>query len=473
MPSLPVVEVPRNPTLILQRLILAYARSMFQLLSKLKANSPTPSVPDENTKSERNRSSSQRSASKSLRKGKGRSTFPRRPGYTSKTSQLRMKGSEHTESDVHPLNLPPDERERHRPAFANMAGNFESMEGDQSIREKPPPLSFTHALGSFAKNASPPHPDSSNGLVGPMPPPHKSPPQSPLNQPACTDAEAYKAAGNKFFKAGDFKKAVAEYGRAVDADATNPTYLSNRSAAYMSMNLYEKALEDVKQADNLGPGNSKVLFRLARIYTALGRPLEALAVYALIQPPVAAKDRLPAVSMHNHIEQAEVGLREGTSGSMIIHALDQAEKGLGAKVEKPRKWRLMRGEAYLRMGNVNAFGDAQNVAMSLLRSNSHDPDALVLRGRILYAQGENEKAIQHFRQALSCDPDFKAAVRYLRTVQKLDKTKEEGNTAFRAGRYTEAVRLYGAALEVDPANKGTNSKILQNRALALMKVCCF
>jgi DnaJ family protein C protein 7 len=108
--------------------------------------------------------------------------------------------------------------------------------------------------------------------------------------------------------------------------------------------------------------------------------------------------------------------------------------------------------------------------MSLLRRNNNDPEALVLRGRALYGQGDNEKALQHFRQALNCDPDFKDAVKCLRMVQKLDRMKEEGNAAFKAGKYGRAVELYGEALEVDPLNKGTNSKILQNRAMASIKV---
>ena len=55
-------------------------------------------------------------------------------------------------------------------------------------------------------------------------------------------------------------------------------------------------------------------------------------------------------------------------------------------------------------------------------------------------------------------------------VQKLDRLKEEGNTAFKAGKYRQAADVYGQALEVDPSNKGTNSKILQNRAMASIKV---
>ena len=250
------------------------------------------------------------------------------------------------------------------------------------------------------------------------------------------------------------------------------TYLSNRAAAYMSANRFEEALEDSKTADEIEPQNPKVLHRLARIYTSLGRPSEAIDVLDRIASfqTVTQQDRSPAQSMQTDIRRAEDAVREGTTGSMAIHALNQAERGLGIGVEKPRKWQLLRAEAYLKMGNPNALGEAQNVAMSLLRKNNQDPEALVLRGRALYSQGENEKALQHFRQALSCDPDFKDGVKYLRMVQKLDRMKEEGNTAFKGARFKQAVGLYSQALEIDPNNKGTNSKILQNRAMASIKV---
>jgi len=177
-----------------------------------------------------------------------------------------------------------------------------------------------------------------------------------------------------------------------------------------------------------------------------------------------------AKAMLQYVLQAEAAIAEGTAGSMALHALEQADKGLGAGVDRPRQWKLLRGEAYLKMGNVNALGDAQHVAMSLLRDNNQDPEALVLRGRVLYAQGENEKAIQHFRQALNCDPDFKDAVKYLKLVRKLDQMKEEGNSCFKTGKYREAAEIYTSALDVDPMNRGINSKILQNRAMCSMKV---
>ena len=178
----------------------------------------------------------------------------------------------------------------------------------------------------------------------------------------------------------------------------------------------------------------------------------------------------PAKEMQHHIRAAKDALDSGTAGSMVLHALDQAERQLGFGATKPRKWQLMRGGAYLKMGTANALGEAQNIAMSLLRNNSQDPEALVLRGRALYAQGDNDKALTHFRKALNCDPDYKDAVKWLRTVQKLDRMKEEGNTEYKAGRWQAAVDKYTAALEIDPTNKGTNSKILQNRALCRTKL---
>ncbi|PSK38154.1 DnaJ subfamily C member 7 [Elsinoe australis] len=301
----------------------------------------------------------------------------------------------------------------------------------------------------------------------PVPPPHK---ESPKDETSSADAEAFKATGNKFFKAREWQKAIDEYTKAVEANPSAATYRSNRAAAYMSAGKFPEALEDCKVADSLESNNPKTLHRLARIYTSMGQPDEALLVYDRIEPAASAKDKAPATTMKGHITQAEQLIREGTSGSMAIYALDQAVRGLGPNVFEPRKWKLLRGEAYLKMNNVNALGDAQNIAMSMLRTNSADPDALVLRGRALYGQGENEKAMQHFRQALSCDPDYKAAVKFLRMVQKLERGKEEGNKAFKAGQYAKAVELYTEALAVDPTNKGTNSKILQNRALCQSKL---
>ena len=58
--------------------------------------------------------------------------------------------------------------------------------------------------------------DNVNGDGSPVPPPHRAPPTEPQPSPKPTiDAEACKAAGNKFFKIGDYDKAIKEYSKGV------------------------------------------------------------------------------------------------------------------------------------------------------------------------------------------------------------------------------------------------------------------
>lgn len=383
--------------------------------------------------------------------------------------------SKKIEPDTHPLNLPPEQRKRYS-AMSNMSANRDSMDVDKepingaspspkpAAAQKPQPAQPAAASASSAAAAS-----HTNGVpepkeTVPVPPPHTSPAPTPADE-----AETFKAVGNRFFKDKEYHRAIAEYTKAVNLVPDSPVFLSNRAAAYILAGKHEDALEDCKRSIELDPGNPKTLLRLARIYTNLGQPEDAIATFNRIRPPPSLKDTAPAREMLQHVRSAQDALRSGAS-SMVLRALDMAERHLGIGALKPRKWQLMRGEALLKMGDVNSLGEVQNVAMSLLRGNNHDPEALVLRGRALYSQGENDKAVQHFRKAVSLDPDFKDAVKWLRVVQRLDRMKEEGNVEYKSGRWQNAVDKYTAALDVDPNNKGTNSKILQNRALAFTKL---
>lgn len=353
--------------------------------------------------------------------------------------------------------------------------SFDKMDVDREAASSPPApgpqasFSVPVTASTNGTKEKPKTPKIDTNGAGPVPPPHKSNPSSPVPT-AAEEAESYKAAGNKFFKERDYRNAIIQYTKAIELVPNSAAYLGNRAAANMSNGSYEAALEDCSRAVDLEPTEAKYLLRLARIYTSLGRPDEAITTFGRIQPPASAKDMAAAKEMQHHMSAAQDALENGTSGSMVLHALDMAERLLGPGASKPRKWQLMRGNAYLKMGGLNSLGEAQNVAMTLLRQNSQDPEALVLRGRALYSQGDNDKAVQHFRKALSCDPDFRDAVKWLRTVQKLDRMKEEGNTDYKAGRWQSAMDKYTSALAVDPTNRGTNSKLLQNRALCNLKL---
>lgn len=212
------------------------------------------------------------------------------------------------------------------------------------------------------------------------------------------------------------------------------------------------------------------MHRWAKILTNLGRPAEALDVLSRVQPPATATDRAQAEKMQRFITQAEETLAEDRGGSMAVFCLDQARQMLGTGVKEPRKWTLLTAEAQLKMNNSNSLGKAQDLAIGLLRENSQDPDAMLIRARAFYASGETEQALKLLKMCLGLDPDMKAAVKLLRIVQKLTRMKEEGNNAYKAKDYQKAIELYGQALAVDPSNKDMNAKILQNRAQTYMSL---
>ena len=55
-------------------------------------------------------------------------------------------------------------------------------------------------------------------------------------------------------------------------------------------------------------------------------------------------------------------------------------------------------------------------------------------------------------------------------AKSLESTKDEGNKAFRSGNYQQALELYSKALQIDPFNKSTNSKLYCNRATVNFKL---
>lgn len=362
-------------------------------------------------------------------------------------------------TSAQPQFLSPKHQKRARsPALhQNLSQNWNQTPSPPMSSASPPPA--TPAANGAAVNGNK---DKENV---PVPPPHKTPAPTPAEE-----AEAFKTAGNTFFKEKNFQRAIAEYTKAVNLQPMSATYLSNRAAAQMSAGNYSAALEDCKRAADLDPQNAKILLRLARIYSSLGQPEDAMLTFGRIQPPPSARDTAPAKEMLQHVKAAREALQNGTAGSMVLHALDMATRFLGPGALQPRKWQLMRGEAYLMMGGENNIGEAANTAISLLRANNKDPEAIILRGRALYAQGDNVQAERHFRRALEMDPDLREAIKWLRIVQKLDRMKEEGNSEYKAGRWQAAMAKYTDALAIDPTNRSINAKLLQNRALCRLKL---
>lgn len=132
----------------------------------------------------------------------------------------RKKSKHNPDSDTHPLNLPPEQLRQHLAHMARQEAeaNRQPMPMDRDSPEtsndltmandtSPPATPSRDAPAAFPTQTDN---ETTNGTNGhdersPTPPPHKVQPVPKV------DPEAYKAAGNKFFKAKDYEKAIAEY----------------------------------------------------------------------------------------------------------------------------------------------------------------------------------------------------------------------------------------------------------------------
>ncbi|XP_060048527.1 tetratricopeptide repeat protein 28 isoform X2 [Erinaceus europaeus] len=86
---------------------------------------------------------------------------------------------------------------------------------------------------------------------------------------------------------GDFHTAIVLYNEALAVDPQNCILYSNRSAAYMKIQQYDKALDDAIRARLLNPKWPKAYFRQGVALQYLGRHADALAAFAsgLAQDP--------------------------------------------------------------------------------------------------------------------------------------------------------------------------------------------
>lgn len=71
-------------------------------------------------------------------------------------------------------------------------------------------------------------------------------------------ATEFKDKGNDAYKAGDFEKAVEFYTLGIDQQPSNAPLFSNRSAAYLKLQDYEKARRDAEMCIELNIVWSKV-----------------------------------------------------------------------------------------------------------------------------------------------------------------------------------------------------------------------
>ncbi|XP_030913277.1 tetratricopeptide repeat protein 28 isoform X2 [Geospiza fortis] len=194
---------------------------------------------------------------------------------------------------------------------------------------------------------------------------------------------------------GDFHTAIVLYNEALGVDPQNCILYSNRSAAYMKIHQYDKALDDAIKARLLNPKWPKAYFRQGVALQYLGRHADALAAFAsgLAQDPKSL--------------QLLVGMVEAAMKSPMRESLEPTYQQLQKMKLKDRE---AASSALSSLGHVyTAIGDYPNALAShkqcvLLAKQSKDElsEARELgnMGAVYIAMGDFENAVQCHEQHL-------------------------------------------------------------------------
>ncbi|GBP11843.1 DnaJ homolog subfamily C member 7 [Eumeta japonica] len=131
------------------------------------------------------------------------------------------------------------------------------------------------------------------------------------------------------------------------------------------------------------------------------------------------------------------------------------------------KAKLTKAECLAYLGRCQ---EAQEIANDSLRFDSFDAEAIFVRGLCLYFEDKDEQAFRHFQQVLRLAPDHTKAIEIYKKAKLLKQKKEEGNEAFKMGRWQQALNLYNEALLIDKNNKTVNAKLYFNKATVCSKL---
>jgi len=142
-------------------------------------------------------------------------------------------------------------------------------------------------------------------------------------------AEAKKAEGNAFFKAGKFPEAVAKYSEALALDDTMHTVFSNRAACYEKMKDFENSANDARSCIKCDKTFIKGYFRLATALKAENKLKEAEDA---LKMGLAVESRNK--DLKQQLSEIQEMIRQEKVGAFIAKATDFNKSGSWAECLK-------------------------------------------------------------------------------------------------------------------------------------------
>ncbi|KCV68888.1 hypothetical protein H696_04305 [Fonticula alba] len=283
-------------------------------------------------------------------------------------------------------------------------------------------------------------------------------------------AEKFKNLGNVAYSNKKYTDSIDYYSQAIEKAPLSPVYFANRAAARLMLRQYRQALIDCQQSLRLDAMNPKTYNRAGKCYLALGDDAEAGRHFRKaieLDPTNAAykRDLASVASMTTSRDTAKSLYDRGEFGpalNAIETAVNLAPEGTAI--------RMLWIDIHIAL---RKFNEAQTLVTNMIREDPGNPDLYFKKGLLTAHEGDADKAISFYQEALRMDPDHARSRTALRALRDLQKLRNEGNAAYKEKRYAQAVDIYTTALASEAESSYLRSRIFSNRALSHMQLGAF